>query len=378
MSQSWVEIDLGALEHNIKVLSARVGDRVRVAPVVKSNAYGHGLELAAPAFVRAGARWLCVHSFREATRLRALELGAEILILGPLSPEENVPAVAAGFHCTTATRGQILALAAAAKKLNSKARLHLKIETGTHRQGVVTGELDAVAALLRGDPHLELAGVHSHLANVEDTTRHEFAQEQLRRYREAVDGLRAAGLGGFLRHMASSAAAILFDETHFDLLRPGIAAYGHWPSRETFVSAKERQIKGLDLRPALSWKVPVAQIQQVEAGEHVGYGCSHRLEVDSRVAVLSVGYADGYRRDLGGRAYVRIGGRRCPVVGRICMNLMMVDVTHVPEAKEGDTAVLLAPDADGGPSAETVAEWAGSISYEILASIRPELPRRGA
>jgi alanine racemase len=176
--------------------------------------------------------------------------------------------------------------------------------------------------------------------------------------------------------MASSAAAVLFDETHFDAVRPGISAYGHWPSRETLVSAKERDIAEIDLKPALSWKVPISQIKSADAGEHVGYGCSHRLEVDSRLGVLSVGYADGYRRDFGGRAYVRIGGRRCPVLGRICMNLIMVDLTHVPDAREGDEAVLLAPEADGGPSAETLAEWAGSISYEILASIRPELPRR--
>lgn len=374
MPNSWIEVDVAALEDNIRAFRRRAGDDVLVAPVVKSNGYGHGLELAATAFVRGGAHWLCVHSFAEARRVQRLELDVPVLVLGPLVPEEFVPAVAADLHCTVYEMGQIEALTAASEKLSRTAKLHLKVETGTNRQGIRLEDLDEFLQRIEGT-RLLLAGVHSHFANVEDTTRHRFAQEQLSRFREALDRVRASGHDDFVAHMASSAAAILFEETHFDLVRPGISAYGHWPSGETLASANERSLADFGIRPAMVWKARVSQVKQVAAGEHVGYGRTHRVEVDSRIAVIGVGYADGYFRCLGGRAYVTLGGSRCPVVGRVCMNLMMVDVSRLPQVEAGSEVVLLAPEAAGGPSAEQVGEWAQTISYEVLAAVDAALPR---
>ena len=376
MGMQWLEVDASALEANVRALAERVGPRCAVAPVIKSNAYGHGLELAAPAFARAGAALLCVHSFAEARRAQRLELGLPVLILGPLDDAEILPAVAAGLEITAYDADRLRALAAAGRQLGQEAFVHLKLETGTQRQGLDPNEADGLIAQVAELEGLRFVGVHSHFANVEDTTRHEFAREQLTRFLAAADRLRGLGLPPLRRHMASSAAAIVFDASHLDLIRPGISAYGHWPSRETLAAARERHLGGLALRPALRWISRLAQIKRVPAGSTIGYGCTHRVEVETRIGVLATGYADGYRRAMAGRAWVRLGQRRCAVLGRICMNLLMVDLSHVPDARVGDPAILLAPESEGGPSVEALAEWAGSIPYEILAGLSPELPRR--
>lgn len=376
MSMQWLEIDVAALERNLRALIERVSPDCGVAPVVKSNAYGHGLEIAAPAFARAHAQALCVHSFAEGRRVQRLELDLPVIVLGPLAEEEIRPAVAAGLEITAYDRVRLRALSDAGRLLGRPARVHLKLETGTHRQGIDPNDADALAAHLADLDGVEVVGVHSHFANVEDTTRHEFAREQLARFLAAADRLRSGGIGHLKRHMASSAAAILFDESHLDLIRPGISAYGYWPSRETLVSARERHVGELTLSPALRWFSRIAQIKRVPAGATIGYGCTHRVEVDTRIGIISTGYADGYPRSMSGRAWVRLGSRRCAVLGRICMNLMMIDLSHHPDAAVGDVVQLLGPENEGGPTVETLAEWAGTISYEIVAGLNPELPRR--
>jgi alanine racemase len=176
-------------------------------------------------------------------------------------------------------------------------------------------------------------------------------------------------------HTACTAAAILFPKTHFTMLRTGIGLYGLWPSRETRISVRERGGPVPDLRPVLSWKTRLVQVKELPEASYVGYGCSYRTTRRTRVGVLPVGYADGYDRALGNRAHVLVRGRRAPVIGRICMNLCMVDVTDVPESRLDDEVVLLGADGDERISAETLAEWAGTINYEVVSRISPLLPR---
>jgi alanine racemase len=219
-------------------------------------------------------------------------------------------------------------------------------------------------------------GATPHFANLEDTTDHRFARGQIERFDHALELLRAAGAPVAVRHAACSAAALLFARTHLDLARIGLSLYGQWPSRETYVACLEKEGRPtVELRPALTWKTRVAQVKEVPEGAFVGYGCTFRTTRASRLAVLPVGYHEGYDRRLSGVAHVLVRGRRAPVRGRICMNMCMVDVTDVPGVAQEDEVVLLGSQGEERVGADQVAAWCGTISYEILSRIHPSLPR---
>lgn len=377
MTNQWIEVDASRLASNMQAFRRHLGAQVLLAPVVKSNGYGHGLERAARAFVAGSADWLCVHSPAEARRVLAERLGVTVLMLGPWSDAELDELVAAGVHLTLSSAGRLRAVESAAQRVGRRALLHLKVETGTHRQGLEFASLREVLLAVKASGHLELVGMHSHFANIEDTTRHEFAAQQVYRFQEALRLAEELGVPARVRHIASSAATLLFPHTHYDLVRPGIAAYGYWPSRETLASARELGLGTLDLAPALRWKSVLTEIKTVPAGSYIGYGCTDKVEVDTRIGVVPVGYADGYRRVMGGRAHVLIHGRHCRIRGRICMNLLMVDVRHLGNVAEGDEVVLLGRQGQEEISAEQLADWAQTLHYEILAGLSAEIPRRG-
>ena len=372
---SWLEIDLGALAANVRAFAGRLGE-ARIAAVVKSEAYGHGVALVAPAALRAGASWLAVWGANEGIPLRAL-VGPDvpILCLGHTPPQDFADAVAADLRLTLYDPSAIPALARAARARGRTARVHVKLETGTHRQGLHPGEAAALARAVATCPEVVLEGVSTHFADIEDTTDHGFAESQQARFTEGVEAVAAAGARPTVRHTACSAAAILFPRTHFDLARVGIGLYGLWPSRETLVSARERGISGFALSPVMTWKALVAQVKDVPAGGYVGYGRTWRAQRRTRIAVIPVGYFEGYARALSSRAHVLVRGHRAPVLGRVCMNMFMVDVTDVPGAAVGDAAVLLGRDGDEAVTAEALAGWAGTIHYEITTRVNPLLPR---
>jgi alanine racemase len=267
------------------------------------------------------------------------------------------------------------ALAARGRALGASLPVHVKVDTGTHRQGVDPAEAAklAAAAQVAG---LTVAGVATHFANIEDTTDHSYAYLQLERFRRAVTAVQEQV--GRVRwvHAACSAAALLFREADFGMVRVGISLYGHWPSKETHLSwllAHGRD--GVKLEPALSWRARVGQVKTVEAGAPIGYGLTYRPTRASRIAVLPVGYAEGYPRALSSRSRVLLSGRAAPVVGRVCMNIFMVDVTDIPDVRDGDVATLIGADRDERITAEELAENAGTINYEILARLSPSLSR---
>ncbi len=363
----WLRIlvDHAALRDNARRFRELIPPSCRLLTVVKSDGYGHGLLPAARAFLDGGADLLGVHTVGEAAALRDGGVGAPVLILGPVNAAGAALAARLGVEATVGSLAGLAAARAAADAAHPL-RLHLKVETGVNRQGIVEGELDAALAVLEGTPGLELVGVSSHYADIEDTTDHTWARAQTARYDGWLSRLAERGHGGLQRHMSCSAATILWPQDRRDLVRVGIAAYGVWPSRETLVSARAAGTSGLDLRPAATWICGIAQVRDVPAGETVGYGRTWRAPVDSRIAVLPLGYADGYPRRLSNRAHVLVRGRRAPVRGRICMNLTMVDVTHVPGAAAGDDAVLLGSQGDDRIGAELLADWLDTIPYEVL------------
>ena len=372
---SWLEIDLAALSANVGAFQGRLGG-ARLAAVVKSEAYGHGVAIVAPAALRAGASWLAVWGANEGIPLRRL-VGPEvpILCLGHTPPQDFADAVAADLRLTLYDPSAIPALARDARAQGRTARVHLKLETGTHRQGLEAGDAVALARAVAAEPGLLLEGISTHYADIEDTTDHGYAESQMARFTEGVERVATAGTRPTVRHTACSAAAILFPRTHFDMARVGIGLYGLWPSRETLVSARERGLSGFALSPVMTWKALLAQVKDVPAGGYVGYGRTWRAQRLTRIGVIPVGYFEGYSRALSSRAHVLVRGQRAPVLGRVCMNMFMVDVTDVAGAAAGDVAVLLGRDGDETVSAEALAGWAGTIHYEITTRVNPLLPR---
>jgi len=373
---TWCEVSAHALRTNLAEFRRLVGPTCRVAPVVKANAYGHGLVPVARVLAEAGADALCVNDLWEASVLREAGVALPLHVVGRVPPEQAPDAVALDVSLV-AYDGEVLeALDAAGRAAGRPVRVHLKVETGTNRQGVGADELLVLCRRAAGLRGVRITGLSTHFADIEDTTDHAFAQAQLARFQAAVAAIRAEGFAIEEANLANSAATILWPETHLAMARVGIAIYGLWPSKETLVSAALAHRDRIVLRPALTWKTRIAQIKDVAAGEWIGYGRTFRTTHPSRLAVLPVGYYDGYDRKLSNLAYVLVGGRRAPVRGRICMNMTLVDVTDVPEARTGDEAVLLGAQGDDAVTAEQFAAWADTINYEVTTRIAESIPRK--
>jgi alanine racemase len=368
----WVEIDGKALEHNLKEIRKGSAPGVAACAVVKSNAYGHGVSLVAP--LLPSAEWLGVNSLEEGLELRSLGDTRRILLLGHVPLAELPAAIEANLALTVYNRETIEKIAGM-RSLPRPALVHIKVDTGTSRQGVLPENVSEFTRQVKGSRNIVLEGLCTHFANIEDTLNHDYARLQMERFQSALAC--AEGIAGKIPvvHTACTAAALLFSSTHFTMLRTGIGLYGLWPSRETLISVREKGVP-IELRPVLSWKTRIVQIKSLPEGTFVGYGCSYRTTRKTLLGVLPVGYADGYDRALGNRAHVLVNGRRAAVIGRICMNLCMIDLTDVPGVKLEDEAVLLGGSGEERISAETMGEWAGTINYEIVTRISPLLPRK--
>lgn len=372
---TWIEVSRPALCHNLALFRSLVGGSTRMLAVVKANAYGHGIELVSRTCQEVGVDMLGVHSADEAAAVRQAGVRSPVLIMGFITGEQVAAVVDPSVEVLVSTVEVLDAMAGRSRALGIPLRVHVKVDTGTNRQGVLPSEapLLARAAIERG---LRVSGVATHFANIEDTTDHSFAYRQLARFCEAVEAIRALAGPGVVAHAACSAAALLFREADFDMARIGISLYGHWPSKETYLSwllAHGRD--GVKLEPVLRWRARVGQLKHVAAGEPIGYGLTFRPTRPTLIAVIPVGYADGYPRALSGRARILLHGRPAPVVGRVCMDIVMADVTDVGGVRVGDVATLIGRDGDERISVEELAELAGTINYEILARLSPAIPR---
>jgi alanine racemase len=369
---TWVEIDKEALLSNAAAIRSAMSSDCALMVVVKSNAYGHGLETVASA-VAEKADWFGVNTLEEAMVVEKLDLGLPIAILGHTPLEKLAGVVEHGFRQVLFRVDAARALSQAAGRIGKNAIVHIKIETGTHRLGVPLFELEAFLQEVTALPGLDIEGIYTHFANIEDTLDPSYAQLQLKRFREALDVAKRAGIEPLVVHTAASAGVILYPETHFSMVRVGIGTYGIWPSRETRIAARAAN-REIDLTPVATWKARLAQIKTVVAGDYVGYGLTFQAPRTMRLAIVPVGYYEGYDRKLSnsGRALVR--GRSVPVVGRVAMNMMMVDVTEVG-AEADDEVVLLGRQGDAVISADEIAEKTGTISYEVASRIHPDIPR---
>jgi len=374
---NWLEIDSGAINKNIETIHKLAGKR-QIAVALKANAYGHGLAEIISLIIKtkkANIQYIALHSLEEAILAREFGWDRHILIVGYIALGDLSAVFDYNLEPTVYNIQTISQLGKLGEKYKKPVPIHLKIETGTNRQGIELGKIKKAAEVIKKYSRLKLKGMSTHFANIEDTTDHSFANSQLKKFGEAVAEIKKSCLKPALRHTACSAALLLFEKTRFDLVRPGISFYGLWPSKETYLSYRLQGRSNKILNPALSWLTRVIQIKDISPNSFVGYGCSFRTTSRTRLAVLPVGYYDGYDRSLSNLAHVLIKGKRAPVRGRICMNLMMVDISDISGVKLEEPVTLIGKNGAESISADLLAEWANTVNYEILSRINEKIPR---
>jgi alanine racemase len=370
---SWIEIDRERLKSNLAEFRKMIRPSTGLMVVVKANAYGHGLETAA-AVIAEDADWLGVNCSDEAMTLTRIGVTKPIAILGHTSFDQIEGVVRNGYRQVLYRLDVASVLSAAAAKYKTTAKVHLKIETGTNRQGIALADLEGFVTSVKRLPAIEIEGVYTHFANIEDTLDPVFARAQVERFLDALAILKRLGVNPPQVHASATAGALLYPDMEFTMVRVGIGAYGIWPSRETQLAARERG-RQLSLAPVLTWKTRVAQVKSIQSGDYVGYGLTYQARRAMQVVVLPVGYYDGYDRELSNSGRALIHGQHVPVIGRVAMNMTMLDVTDTG-ADVDEEVVLLGRQGNAEIRAEELAERIGTIPYEVVSRINPLIPRR--
>ena len=359
-----VEVSLGRLADNFRAIQAAVAPAV-VMPIVKANAYGHGLVPVARHLAELGARSLGVAFLEEAVALREAGLTLPILVMGGIFGDQVPVFLRHGLTLTASSVDKLRHIDETAGGLGVMAKVHLKIDTGMERIGVHYYSAQKLLERAAECRHCIVEGIYSHFANA-DAADLTSARLQLSRFLEVLTWYERHGVLAPIRHMANSGAVLQLRESHLDLVRPGILLYGVYPSEEVAHT--------IEVRPALSWKSRVVYFKVVQAAHPVSYGSTWQSDHPVRIVTVPVGYGDGYFRALSNVAHVLIRGKRYPVVGRVCMDQIMVNLEW-DSAYNGDEVVLIGADGDALVTCEDVAEWAGTIPYEVLTNINTRVPR---
>lgn len=358
---TYIQVDLSAIAHNTRLLKRETADGQHMLAVVKANAYGHGIVKVARIVLENGADHLGVAIPEEGETLRQAGVKAPILVLGGVNERGAAASVQNDLIQTVFDPERVYMLEKAAAAQGKAARVHLKIDSGMGRIGVRSrDEVLAILQAIENCPHVELTGAFTHFADA-DGESESYTLMQMARFEKLVALLPQ----GIIIHAAASAAAARFANARYDMVRQGISLYGCKAGSSV-----------LDVRPALSWHTEIVYVKTIPAGESVSYGCTFTAQQETRIATLPVGYGDGYSRSLSGKAEVLIAGKRCPVLGRVCMDQIMVDVTALDaeDAAIGAPAVLLGAQGDECITADEMADWAGTISYEMLMAATARVP----
>jgi len=362
---TWVEVDLEAIAHNVQRIVETVGPKVIVLAVLKADGYGHGAIRVARTALNNGARYLGVASINEGAALRRAGITAPILVLGYTPAWQARELVLNSLSATVFNLDVARALSRAAADLNGQVPTHVKVDTGMGRLGLLPDEVLPFVLELQRLPNLVLEGVFTHFSVADSDP--DYTRWQLDRFRQVLGMLAGAGIHPPLAHAANSAAVLTLPESHLDMVRPGIALYGLHPSPQVRCPP--------DFRPALRFKTQVAQVKTLPPGSYVSYGNTYQTSGEQRIAVIPVGYADGFRRAPRHWGEVLVRGRRVPIVGRVSMDQTMIDVTAIPGVRQGDEVVLIGEQGDEQITAEQVAERLGTISYEVVSEILARVPR---
>lgn len=364
-ARTWAEIDLAAIKHNLTSIKALIGSHTKLMAVVKANAYGHGMEEVARAALEAGTEFFGVASLEEAMALRHCGINTPVLVLGYIPT--RYASLVIDNNISAAVYDLETALAYSKAAGPKKAKLHIKLDTGMGRIGFIPGE-EAVSDIVTISrlPGIELEGIFTHFA-VADRKDKSYTHRQLGLFQEMLEELENRGVKPELKHVANSAAIMDMPETRFDMVRSGIITYGLYPSNEV-----KRQ--NLDLIPAMRMKSRVTMVKTLKKGEAVSYGCTFVSSSDMKIATVAAGYADGYSRSLSNRAWAAIKGQRVPLIGTVCMDQCMFDVSEADNVKTGDEIILFGRPQDG-ITVDDLAGIAQTINYELVCLITSRVPR---
>ena len=374
LKRTWAEIDVDAVGHNYRAIRAHVTPDAKIMSIVKADAYGHGVEEIARALAALGSDWFGVSNLEEARELRGFGITAPILILGYTPPDAAAELARDKYAQTIYSLDHAQALARTARQAGCHVDVHVKVDTGMNRLGFPClgglhdeSELsDLVAACHL--PGLNPQGIFTHFAVADEgKAGRDFTGKQFRAFTSTVEALMRRGITFALRHCCNSAGLLAYPEMHLDLVRPGIILYGLPPSRHLDAA--------LPLRPVMQLKSVIAMVKEISPGDTVSYGRTYTAKAPMRVATVPIGYADGYLRCLSSRAFMLVAGQRCKILGRVCMDQLVLDVTDIPGVIPGMKVTAFGRDGEGLITALDVADWAETIDYEIVCSVSKRVPR---
>jgi alanine racemase len=375
---SYIELSKSALNNNINYLKSIVGKNVKYSMVIKANAYGHGIEDLLPMIESCGVNHFSVFSVEEARRaLKVINESCHIMIMGFVDDDYLEWAIENDISFFVFTQERLDAVCSISKKTSKPARIHIELETGMHRTGFHEDQLpDVIDKLKINDGNIVIEGVCSHLAGAESTANFDRIKKQISTFKKLVEQLKAEGLNPGYRHIACSAGILNFTESTFDLVRIGISNYGFWPGNETkMLHFKQDNMLKDPLKQVLSWKSKVMSINNVKEDEYVSYGTSFLTNRDSKIATVPVGYGYGFSRKLSNLGHVLINMKRVPIIGTVNMNMVVVDVTDLPDVKVNDEVVLIGKQGDKDISVSSFSDMNNSMNYELLTRLPSKIPR---
>jgi len=368
---SYIEISKKNLIHNIKQFRNFIKKETLICAVVKSNAYGHGDEEAVR-ILSPHVDYFQINSIEELKRIKKYTT-KPILVLGYVGKNDLEKVIKLGCILSVFDLHHLFMINRIAKKLNKKQKVHIAIDSFLGREGIMPNDAEIFIQNLNRTKSIIVDGIYSHFANIEDTTNFSHAQKQINTYKNVMEIFKKYGLKNIKTHISATSGVMVYEKNkkQNDIVRIGIGTYGMWPSEYL----KNTLADKIELKPVLTWKTHIAQVKVLPLGYSVGYGLTYMTKKETKVAVIPQGYADGFSRELSNKGEVLIAGTRCEVLGRVAMNMFVVDVSHLPDIKEEDEVVLLGQQGKEVISAEELAQKQNTINYEITTKINSLLPK---
>ena len=375
---SLVTLNEQSVKNNVTFLKKKMGKNVILSAVVKANAYGHGIEQIVPLFEKHGINHYSVFSYQEAVRVyNCLSESRTIMIMGWIADTDLTDAIEKGIELYIFNIERLVLSIECAKKLNKKVNVHLEAETGMNRSGLTEEELIKVIAIIKeNEQYINIAGFCTHLAGAESISNHSRILKQLKSYQRMLTILETNGISPQIRHVANSAASFIYPKARMDMVRVGIMIYGFWSSSEVFIQYINNRKNKIDpLNRILGWESQIMSIKEVKTGKFIGYGISYLAQTDMKTALIPVGYASGYSRSLSNKGRVLIGGQLCCVIGVVNMNMIIADITNVPNVKLGDEVVMIGKQDSLVIKVSAFSDISDELNYEVLAHLSELIKR---
>jgi len=377
MSQvfSWVEVSKSALKYNIKQIKKIIEPKTKLMTVVKSNAYGHGMVEIARLATQYGSDYLATANLAEAIELRHSKIKTPILVLSyyELNTKDIEFAIKSNISLVVYSEKQARFINSVAQSIKKIANIHIKVDTGTSRLGILVEEAFDFILKVKKLKNINIEGLFSHFAASEENQK--FTKKQLDEFKSLIKKLELREIKTSIKHFACSAATMTQFDSHFNMIRLGVSAYGLWPSQQTKKMVQKNFGKKFRLKPVLSLYTKIVQIKEIQKGSYIGYGCTKRVNQKTKLAVLSIGYFEGFDRHLSNVGNVLIAGKSCPIMGRVCMNLIMVDISKIKNVKVGDRVTLIGRGGESIITVDDIALHVGTINYEVVTRINQQVKR---